>query len=55
MGGISTETRIGYSKSQDLNPKFPRDVIKEAFHYDTLDSESLVRHIDEGGFVFFTR
>lgn len=38
-----------------LNEALPLPHYFDVVHYDTLESESLLRHIDDEGIVFFTR
>jgi len=38
-----------------LNEELPLPHYFDVLHYDSLDSESLIRHIDEEGIVFFAR
>ncbi len=38
-----------------LNEELPLPHYFDVVHYGSLDSEALIRHIDEEGIVFFTR
>ncbi len=46
---------IAMELSSLLNEELPLPHYFDVVHYETLESESLIRHIDDEGIVFFTR
>ena len=46
---------VAMELSSLLNEELPLPHYFDVVHYGSLDSESLIRHIDEEGIVFFTR
>ncbi len=46
---------VAMELSSFLNEELPLPHYFDVVHYGSLDSESLIRHIDEEGVVFFTR
>ena len=52
---LSWKTIKDFLEHKNVEAKYPRDTIKQAFNHELIDNEKLKNHIDEHGIVIFKR